>query len=344
MCALEELVLGELMVKLGVVGVGHIGHYHAEKYSQLSDVVDLVAVCDIDQTRADDFARKFATTPVYDYKDLARMVDAVSITVPTMLHFEVAKYFIVNGVHVLLEKPMTCTLDEADELIYLANKHGVVLQIGHLERFNSVIQALEGELLDPRFIESARLSTFHLRGTDVNVALDLMIHDIDIIQSLVKSPVSRIAANGAAVLTPYIDIANARIEFANGCVANVTASRISAKVERSMQIFQHDGYFALNLKDKSLVEHRKGEKEMYPGIPEMLRTGRNFAESDALYQQCKSFVKAINGGKVTVTGQDGRDALKVAIDITHIVHQSDGWCQSFLARKRAASGLKVVGA
>lgn len=322
------------MLKLGVVGIGHIGHYHAEKYAQLGECVDLVAVCDIDKDRADDFARKLETNAVYDYKELIGTVDAVSITVPTILHFEVAEYFIRNGIHVLLEKPMTCTLDEADELIELAEKHGVVLQIGHLERFNSVIQALEGELLEPRFIESARLSTFHLRGTDVNVALDLMIHDIDIIQSLVRSPVARIAANGAAVLTPYIDIANARIEFSNGCVANVTASRISAKVERSMQIFQHDGYFALNLKDKSLVEHRKGENEMYPGIPEMIRTGRNFAESDALYEQCKSFVAATQGSPIAVTGQDGRDALKTAIDITHIVRQSDGWCQSSLANKR----------
>ena len=331
------------MLKLGVVGIGHIGHYHAEKYSELKDLVDFAAVCDIDVERADEFARKFGTNAVYDYRKLVGLVDAVSITVPTMLHFEIAKFFITNGIHLLLEKPMTCTLDEADELIYLAEKHGVVLQIGHLERFNSVIQALAGELLEPRFIESARLSTFHLRGTDVNVALDLMIHDIDIIQSLVRSPVSRIAANGAAVLTPYIDIANARIEFANGCVANVTASRISAKVERSMQIFQHDGYFALNLKDKSLVEHRKGTKEMYPGIPEMLRTGRNFAESDALFEQCKSFVNAIRGGKIAVTGHDGREALKTAIDITHIVHQSDSWCQSALAKKRRAD-LKVVAA
>lgn len=319
-------------LRLGVVGVGHIGLFHAQKYHQM-DNVELKYLCDVNGERAQTYAKQFACDWLTDYKQLVGKVDAVSITVPTLLHFEVAAFFLQNNIHVLLEKPMTATLDEADRLIAIASAGDRVLQIGHLQRFNPVIQAVSGQLTNPRFIESSRLSTFHLRGTDVNVALDLMIHDIDIIQSLVRSPVSRIAANGAAILTPYIDIANARIEFENGCVANVTASRISAKVERQMKVFQHDGFFVLNFKDKSLVQHRKGEREMYPGIPELIRSGHSFSAGDALLAQAESFVASITTGKaIAVTAEDGRSALKTAVDITHIVRQSDDWCVSALSR------------
>lgn len=318
-------------LRVAVVGVGHIGRFHAQKYHAL-ERVDLCYLCDVNEKRVEPLAQSLSAKVMTDYRHLVGHVDAVSITVPTLLHFEVASFFLQHNIHVLLEKPMTATLDEADKLTEIARQSQAILQVGHLERFNQVIQGVASQLERPRFIESSRLSTFHLRGTDVNVVLDLMIHDIDIIQSLVRSKVSRIAANGAAVLTPYIDIANARIEFENGCVANVTASRISAKIERSMRIFQHDGFFVLNFKDKSLVQHKKGDKEMYPGIPELVRSGQSFSSGDALLSQAEAFVSAIlDNQPVVVTPEDGRLALKTAIDITQIVRQSDDW--RLLAKK-----------
>ena len=187
--------------------------------------------------------------------------------VPTQYHHEVAKAFLERGVHVLLEKPITTTLAEADELIALAKAHGAVLQVGHLERFNPVVVALEGLLTKPGFIESIRIAPFKPRGTDVNVVLDLMIHDIDIIQNIVKSPVKQINSIGAPVFTPQEDIANARILFENGCVANVTASRISQKSERKMRIFQPDSYISVDFQSKKLAVLRKGGGEMSREFP-----------------------------------------------------------------------------
>ena len=230
-------------------------------------------------------------------------------------------FFIENGIHVLIEKPITTTIQEAEELIKLAKKNKVMIQVGHLERFNNVIKALDNYLSEPRFIESIRLAPFKLRGSDVNVVLDVMIHDIDIIQSFVKSDIRRITASGASVLTPYIDIINARIEFENGCVANVTASRISLKTERSLRIFQHDCYIGLDLDRKRLSIHRKGTKEMFPGIPEITREKHNFDKGDALKDQINAFLNAIiNKVPPVVSGEDGKKALEIAIEITQEVH------------------------
>jgi predicted dehydrogenase len=320
-------------LRIGVIGVGYIGNYHAQKYMQVSET-ELAFICDINEKALKKKAQLYECDYTLDYRSLLGKVDAVSITVPTVLHFEVAKFFLENGVAVLLEKPMTCTLDEADALIDTANKHSTVFQIGHLERFNNVLKSMEGVIDNPRFIDSSRLASFQLRGTDVNVALDLMIHDIDIIQHLVQSPIARIAANGAAVLSPYIDIANARIEFENGCVANVTASRISPRAERTMRVFQPNDFCVMNFKDKSLVIHRKGPQEMFPGIPEMLREGRSFAEGDALHDQAHAFAASVlHGSPVVVTAEEGRRALKTAIDITHIVRQSSDWRYSVLSKE-----------
>jgi predicted dehydrogenase len=237
--------------------------------------------------------------------------------VPTQLHYQVAQDFLDSGVHVLLEKPMTVTVAQADELIELARYKQRVLQVGHLERFNSAVLALEGVLKDLQFIESHRLTPFNPRGADVNVVLDLMIHDIDIIQKMVASPIVSIDAKGGAVLTRDYDIANARITFENGCVANVTASRVSMKPQRKMRIFQPDAYISIDFQDKILSIHRKGDKEIFPGIPEITSEESIFESSDAILAEIRAFLDAIRNGTLPpVTGEDGREALKTAIDIS----------------------------
>ncbi|MEW8525932.1 MAG: Gfo/Idh/MocA family oxidoreductase, partial [Candidatus Thiodiazotropha endolucinida] len=268
-------------IRTAVIGVGYLGRYHAQKYAALDDS-ELVAVVDIDSDTAANVAKECNTEALSDYHELLNKVDAVSIVVPTQLHHQVAKEFLDSGIHVLLEKPITVTVAEADALIEIARRKQRVLQVGHLERFNSAVLALEGVLKDPQFIESHRLAPFTLRGADVNVVLDLMIHDIDIIQKMVGSPIASIDAKGGAVLTEEYDIANARIKFKNGCVANVTASRVSLKPQRKMRIFQSDAYISIDFQDKILSIHRKGEKEIFPGIPEIISEESVFANSDAI--------------------------------------------------------------
>ena len=310
-------------IRTAAIGVGYLGSYHAEKYTLLPQS-NLVAICDSNLERCNEIAKQYNVPGVQDYKSLLGKVDAVSIAVPTPFHHEVGKFFLENGVHVLMEKPIATNAEQADDLIATAKKSNAVLQIGHLERFNNAIKALDPVLHQPRFIESLRLAPFKLRGIDVNVVLDLMIHDIDIIQSIVKSEITDIRASGASVLSPYIDIANARIEFANQCVANVTASRVSLKLERKLRIFQHDCYIGLDLDHKHLVVHRKGTREMFPGIPEITREKQRFLKGDALKDQIESFLNCIiNNEKPVVTGEDGKRALETAIKITQLVRQTN---------------------
>ncbi len=307
-----------------VVGVGYLGHYHAQKFATLKKLSKLVGVCDIDEERCQEMAQKYQIKAFSNYRHLIGKIDAVSIATPTPQHYEIAKFFLENGVHVLVEKPITTTLKEADELIKIARKNKLILQVGHLERFNNVIKALRTKLTHPLFFESERLAPFKLRGSDVNVVLDLMIHDIDIIQSLVSAKIKNISANGVSVLSPFIDIANARIEFENGCVANVKASRVSLKVERKLRIFQHDGYFSLDLENKTLAAHRKGRKEMFPGIPEIVHTEQNYEKGDALLEQIIAFLHCIIDNKPPiVSGEDGRNALAVATQISQIVRENN---------------------
>lgn len=306
-------------LRTAVVGVGYLGNFHAEKYANLPNS-QLIAVSDNNSARCEEIAAQYHCQTVPDYQQLIGQVDAVSIVVPTLLHFEVAKCFLENGIHVLLEKPITKTAEEAQTLIDIANEKQLVFQIGHLERFNSVLKAVSDQCDNPRFIDSSRLAPFKLRGSDVCVILDLMIHDIDIIQSLVKSPIQHIAANGACVLSNKIDIANARITFENGCVANVTASRVSLKTERKLRIFQHDGYLSLDLHHKKLAHFRKGEKEMLPGIPEIVSEEQTLHQGDALLDEIAAFLEAIQtGGKPLVSGEDGKRALETAIEITRVI-------------------------
>lgn len=307
-------------LRVGVIGTGYLGKFHAEKYARLPDVV-LTALCDIDSRCCQLLATQFNTHAFSDYRDLLGKVDAVSIVVPTPLHFSIAQFFLENGVHVLLEKPMTTTLTEADTLIKTAKQNHSVLQIGHLERFNPVIIALKEKITAPLFMESIRVAPFQPRGTEVNVILDLMIHDIDLLQTLANSPIRDIRAAGAPVLSPQNDIISARIEFDNNCVANVTASRISFKVDRRLRIFQHDSYCSADLQRKALAIFHKGTGEMFPGVPEVLKEEFSFPDSDALLAEIKSFVNAIlTGTKPMVSGAEGRRALATAMDITQKVN------------------------
>ncbi|MDH3858819.1 MAG: Gfo/Idh/MocA family oxidoreductase, partial [Gammaproteobacteria bacterium] len=221
------------------------------------------------------------------------------------------------GIHCLIEKPITETVDEAKTLIGIAREHDLVLQVGHIERFNSVMIGIETRLDEPRFIESTRLAPFTTRATDVSVVLDLMIHDIDIILDLIESPIIRISASGISVLSDTIDIANARIEFENGCVANVTASRISRKRERKLRIFQKDAYLSADFQDKLLAVNRKGETDNDEGFKEITHREHHFEDNDALNLEVLDFIRAIKtGGRPKVNGEDGKRALETAIAIT----------------------------
>lgn len=306
-------------LRCAVIGVGYLGRFHAQKYAQL-DSVELVGVCDDQQARAEEIAQELSCKPYFCFEDLIGRVDAVSIAVPTAYHYPIAKFFLERGVHVLLEKPMTATVAEADELIEIARNQQLVLQVGHLERFNPVLIAARKVIQNPLYIESHRLATFKPRGTDINVMLDLMIHDIDIIQSLIESPIQEIRANGAAILSDHPDIATARLQFSNACVANVVASRVSFQNERKMRIFQHDAYTFLDFHNKVISVHRKGEGEMFPGIPEIIREEQSIEAGDALRDEIHAFVDAIaQGKKPVVSGEDGRRALAVAIEITDLI-------------------------
>ncbi|HOI14741.1 MAG TPA: Gfo/Idh/MocA family oxidoreductase [Geobacteraceae bacterium] len=305
--------LTEKKIRTAVVGVGYLGGFHAEKYAALPNS-ELVAVVDVDAERAESVAAGLGTRAFSRYCDIIGKVDAVSIAVPTQSHYEVARDFLLNGVGVLLEKPMTTTLEEADDLIRIARESGAVLQIGHLERFNPVVVALDDILTDPRFIESIRIAPFKPRGTDVNVVLDLMIHDIDIIQHIIRSPIKRIDSIGAPVFTDEEDIANARILFENGCVANVTASRISLKSERRMRIFQPDAYITMDFQNKKVAVFRKGTGEMFPGVPNVTIDQRELGQGDVLKAEIESFLEAVAGRRQpVVTGEDGRRALETAL-------------------------------
>ena len=302
-------------IRSAVVGVGYLGQFHAEKYAQLSNT-ELVAVVDLDIDRATAVAGKTGARAFSDYREILDKVDAVSIVVPTQCHYEVAKAFLEKGVHVLLEKPITTTLAEADDLIRIAAGRKLVFQVGHLERFNPVVVALDGIVKQPGFIESIRIAPFKPRGTDVNVVLDLMIHDIDIIQNIVGAKVEQINSIGTPVFTEEEDIANARIQFANGCVANVTASRISLKSERKMRIFQPDAYISVDFQNKTFAVFRKGDGEMFPGVPNVTKEEQSFDQADALKSEIEAFLGAvINGTPPVVSGEDGRYALETALKI-----------------------------
>ena len=302
-------------LRVGVIGVGYLGQFHAEKYVRMNDV-DLVGVVDIDKSRAETVAGKVNTKAFIDHQALFGNVDAVSIAVPTPVHFVIAKDFLQNNIDIMIEKPITETTEEADELIHLAESRDLIIQVGHLERFNPAIVALKNIVKKPMFIESHRLSIFQGRCTDVSVVLDLMIHDIDLILNFVRSEISAVYASGVPVVSEHVDIANARLEFESGCVANVTASRISTKNERKIRLFQRDAYVSVDFSKKEITAIQQDSNVDCGLIPGMDVKQISFETGDALETELKSFVNAvIHREPPEVTAQMGRDALKIALNI-----------------------------
>lgn len=309
-------------LRVGVIGVGYLGKFHAEKYARM-DKVDLVGVVDANRSQAESVAHQFGTCAYDDHRDLLGKVDAVSIAVPTPTHYAVSRDFLSHDVDVLIEKPITMNLNEADDLIQMAEHRGCLIQVGHLERFNPAVLALEDVVRNPRFIESHRLSVFKERGTDVSVVLDLMIHDIDIILNFVRSRVKSIHAAGISVVSKHVDIANARLEFDGGCVANVTASRISMKNERKIRLFQKEAYISVDFANHEITTVRPDGQSADGIIPGMAIGQRNFTKADALDDELKSFVHSVIKRQTPeVTGQMGRDALKIALSIMEQIQQT----------------------
>lgn len=302
-------------LRVGVVGVGYLGKFHVQKYQHMPDV-DLVGVVDADADQGKKVAHDNGTTYYPDHQSLFGKVDAISIAAPTPVHFSIAQDFLKQDVDVLIEKPITNVLDDADELIQIAETRGLIIQVGHLERFNPAVVALDGKIDQPRFIESHRLSLFQGRCTDVSVVLDLMIHDIDLILNLVRSEIKTVNAAGISVISGNIDIANARLEFANGAVANVTASRISAKNERKLRLFQKNAYISIDFANHKITLVHPDLNQSDGIIPGMKIEELNFDKGDALDDELKSFVQSVKHRREPlVTGQMGRDALKTALSI-----------------------------
>jgi len=295
---------------VGIVGVGYVGQYHSEKYAA-SNNAKLVGVVDIDRSRADQVGKKLGVASFTDYRELLGQVRCVSIAVPTRLHYEVSRDFLAAGIDVLVEKPMAATIEEGKQLVELARDQRLVLQVGHLERFNPAIRKLEGIIKDPKFVECHRLAPFVERGTDVDVVMDLMIHDIDVIASLVRSPVQRVDAVGVPVLTDKPDIANARITFSNGCIANVTSSRVSLKRERKIRFFQPDAYISIDYDQKRAQIYQRPGKGA--GWKDIRAETIEFKEGDALADEIESFLDAVRSrGLPLVSGEEGLRALEIA--------------------------------
>ncbi len=309
-------------LRTAVIGVGYLGRFHAQKYAALPQC-QLVGVADTHPENLAAVSKELNVPAFADHRALLGQVDAVSVVTHTPGHFSVAADFLRAGADVLVEKPITETPEQAAALIALARREGRLLQVGHLERFNAVLMAAEKVLTVPRFLECHRLAPFKERGTDVNVVLDLMIHDIDIVQSIVRSPLAMIDAVGTSVFSNEIDIANARLRFANGCVANVTASRVSLKTERKLRLFQDDAYLSMDLQQKILTVIRKrppgGEAQPLPVTIEEQR----FEPGDALRAEIESFLECVRSrGQPLVSGEDGLAALETAAKITALIRQS----------------------
>jgi predicted dehydrogenase len=303
-------------LRAAVVGVGHLGRFHAEKYAA-NPGIELVAVVDVDESRARAVGDALGVPALTDHRGLGGRVDCASVAVPTPRHFEVARDLLSAGVDVLVEKPLTTSVEEGKTLLELAVRGGRVLQVGHLERFNPAMRALGGRVTEPRFIECQRLAQFGERGTDVDVVLDLMIHDLDLVLTMVTSPVRAVEAVGVPVLTPSVDIANARIRFANGCIANLTASRVSLRRERKLRVFQPDAYFSIDFDERRGRVVRREPDDA--GQPSLTFEDLEVREGDALEEEIEGFVQAVRERQPPpVTGWDGLRALEVA----HVIRES----------------------
>jgi predicted dehydrogenase len=299
-------------IRVGVIGVGHLGKHHARIYSEMAGV-ELAGVCDINPRLAGKLAKKYRSTAYSDYKKMFGGIDCASVVVPTELHYQVAKDCLSSGISVLIEKPITKTVAEAEELLSLAKERGLILQVGHIERFNAAVMALDEIPGKVRFIECHRLGPFKKRALDVGVVLDLMIHDIDIILGLVRSEVVSVDAVGVNILTPHEDLANVRIRFANGAVANLTASRVTKDEMRKIRLFKEDCYISLDyIKQAAAVYRKSGNKITARMI--------NIRKEEPLKKELGAFINCVRTReRPLVSGEEGRDALKIALQIADAI-------------------------
>ncbi|MBF0613720.1 MAG: Gfo/Idh/MocA family oxidoreductase [Magnetococcales bacterium] len=311
-------------LKAAVIGVGYLGRFHAQKYARM-DGVQLVAVADLQADRATRVAGELGVEAVADFHALLPRVDLVSVVSPTPTHARVVEACLQAGVHVLVEKPITTTLEEADHLIALADQQGVVLQVGHIKRFHPAVRALldSGMLNNPRFIDAQRFAPFKNRALDVDVVLDLMIHDVDLILHFVSSEITSIDAVGSGVITGKWDLANARLRFANGCIANISASRVARDATRRLRLFQSDALFDLDFMRPGLALRRRGSgTRLVDGLPVPTIDEQEFplTPTDALEAEIRAFCRSVRTGEaVQVTGRDGRRALEVVMAIRQAI-------------------------
>ena len=306
------------MLQTAVIGVGYLGRFHAEKYAQLSEA-DLVGVVDSDFNRARAFAKEVGTLSYENYEDLLGKVDAVSIVVPTVHHHKIARHFLEAGVHVLLEKPIASTVAEAKDLEELATEQNLVLQIGHVQRYNVVFTEFRQSIQQPKFIENLRIAPFTKRGADVDVILDLMIHDIDLVLAITGELPAKVECTGVSILTPLTDLAHARLVFRDGCVASLTASRVSDKAERKMRIFQNGLYLSL---DFGTGQARKLQVDLHTELsPEDLQPENlQLEQGDDLLAEIADFLSCIEkSNSPKVSGKDGRQALQVAWELKDLL-------------------------
>lgn len=301
-----------MTINTAVIGVGVQGGRHAEKLAALAGS-NLVGVVDADAERAASVADALGVESIPDYKNLIGRVSAVVISSPTSTHYDVTRTMLENDIHVLLEKPIATTMDEARELVELGESRGLVFQVGHLERFNPAVRAMADLVDNPQFIDSQRIAPYKPRALDVSVVLDLMIHDIDLIHSFVRSSMESVDAVGRQVFSDSIDVANARIRFANGCVANVTSSRISMKTERSLRIFQSDAYVSADLQNKTVTSYAKRGSGPVETPNDVEIDKQSFGDTDAMLDQAEAFLESVEGGpEPLVSGRTAMEALETA--------------------------------
>jgi predicted dehydrogenase len=301
-----------LAVRVGVIGVGYLGQHHARIYHEIEDA-ELTAIVDIDKKKADAFKEKYGCEVYTNYRDVLHKVDALSIVTPTTSHYCIALDCLRAGKDILVEKPITVTVEEADELIAESEKKGCILQVGHLERYNPAVLAASEMVKEPMFIESERLSPFLGRGTDVDVTLDLMIHDVDIIMSLISLPIKEIRAVGAEVLSDKIDVAKAWLAFENGCVALATVSRLSPEKQRRLKVFQKDSFISIDYQNSEIKRHFRTEE----GISLDVTTPEN---KEPLREELKDFIRCVKERRrPRVSAVEGRAALKIVLEISEII-------------------------
>lgn len=312
-------------VRVAVVGVGHLGQHHARNLAELPNA-ELVAVVDSSEARGREIAGKWGVPWVADYRDLLGKVDAVSIAVPTVYHYDIARFFLLNGVHCLVEKPITHSVETASALVVLAQANRLVLQVGHIERFNAAIERMREILDQPGFIEVHRLGPYDPRVKDVGVVLDLMIHDIDIVLQCVNSPIQSIDAIGVSIFSEKEDIANARLKFENGCIANLTVSRVTPVKKRKLRIFQRDAYISVNYAKQSMEVFRKVHaRDAKPGEQawKIVRRSETIKREEPLKKELGHFLHCVsNQVEPHVTGEHGATALEIAIQVTRLIHEN----------------------